>query len=256
MIAGPTFWPVEDGAEVLSVYREFMPDAPRELNGFFAFRTVPPGPAVPRGDAPAQGVRRRLVLRRRRGRGARRRWRRCSTRCPSRCCTACSRCRTRRCRARSTALYPTGDQWYWRADFVNEIPDEAVAAARAVRRRDADDEVDDAPVSDRRRGARRRTRPTRPGATATRTGARCSPASTPTRQRRRDPAVERRLLRGAAPVLGRRRVREHDDGRGPGAGARQLPRQLRPPGAASRRTTTRTTSSASTRTSSRARRER
>ena len=23
-------------------------------------------------------------------------------------------------------LYPTGDQWYWRADFVKEIPDEAV----------------------------------------------------------------------------------------------------------------------------------
>ena len=23
-------------------------------------------------------------------------------------------------------LYPKGDQWYWRADFVNEIPDEAV----------------------------------------------------------------------------------------------------------------------------------
>ena len=24
------------------------------------------------------------------------------------------------------ALYPPGEQWYWRADFVNEIPDEAV----------------------------------------------------------------------------------------------------------------------------------
>ena len=37
-----------------------------------------------------------------------------------------SRCRTRRSRAPSTALYPQGDQWYWRADFVKEIPDEAV----------------------------------------------------------------------------------------------------------------------------------
>ena len=25
------------------------------------------------------------------------------------------------------ALYPSGDQWYWRADFVNEVPDEALA---------------------------------------------------------------------------------------------------------------------------------
>jgi FAD/FMN-containing dehydrogenase len=24
-------------------------------------------------------------------------------------------------------LYPKGDQWYWRADFVNEIPDAAIA---------------------------------------------------------------------------------------------------------------------------------
>ena len=24
-------------------------------------------------------------------------------------------------------LYGPGDQWYWRADFVNEIPDEAIA---------------------------------------------------------------------------------------------------------------------------------
>ena len=47
VIAGPTFWPVEAGAEVLSVYREFLPNAPRELNGFFAFATVPPGPPFP-----------------------------------------------------------------------------------------------------------------------------------------------------------------------------------------------------------------
>ena len=67
VIAGPTFWPVELGAEVLSAYREFLPAAPRELNGFFAFHTVPPGAAVPRGAPPAQGLRRRLVLRRRGG---------------------------------------------------------------------------------------------------------------------------------------------------------------------------------------------
>src|SRR5207253_4588193 len=34
IFGGPTFWPVEAGAEVLSVYREFLPSAPRELNGF------------------------------------------------------------------------------------------------------------------------------------------------------------------------------------------------------------------------------
>ncbi len=32
---------------MLSVYREFLPAAPRELNGFFAFHTVPPAPPFP-----------------------------------------------------------------------------------------------------------------------------------------------------------------------------------------------------------------
>ena len=47
IFGGPTFWPVEQSAEVLSAYREFLPSAPRELNGFFAFHTVPPGPPFP-----------------------------------------------------------------------------------------------------------------------------------------------------------------------------------------------------------------
>src|SRR3954447_14744294 len=47
VVAGPTFWPVEQGAEVLSAYRDFLPKAPRELNGFFLFGSVPPGPPFP-----------------------------------------------------------------------------------------------------------------------------------------------------------------------------------------------------------------
>src|SRR3954449_28751 len=47
VISGPTFWPAQLGAEVLSAYREFLPAAPRELNGFFAFHVVPPAPPFP-----------------------------------------------------------------------------------------------------------------------------------------------------------------------------------------------------------------
>jgi FAD/FMN-containing dehydrogenase len=47
VVGGPTFWPVEAGAEVLSAYREFLPGALRELNRFFAFHTVPPAPPFP-----------------------------------------------------------------------------------------------------------------------------------------------------------------------------------------------------------------
>ena len=47
VIGGPTFWAVEQGAEVLAAYREFLPSAPRELNGFFAYTSVPPAPPFP-----------------------------------------------------------------------------------------------------------------------------------------------------------------------------------------------------------------
>ncbi len=42
VLAGPTFWPIEQLPEVMRAYRSFIPSAPRELNGFFASMTVPP----------------------------------------------------------------------------------------------------------------------------------------------------------------------------------------------------------------------
>ena len=45
--AGPILWPLDRAADVLSWYREFILDAPEDLNGFFAFLTVPPAPPFP-----------------------------------------------------------------------------------------------------------------------------------------------------------------------------------------------------------------
>jgi FAD/FMN-containing dehydrogenase len=42
LMAGPTFWPIEQTPEVMRFYREFLPAAPRSVNGFFALMTVPP----------------------------------------------------------------------------------------------------------------------------------------------------------------------------------------------------------------------
>jgi FAD/FMN-containing dehydrogenase len=47
VVAGPTLWPLDRTEEVMKWYREFLPKAPPELNGFFAFLTVPPGPPFP-----------------------------------------------------------------------------------------------------------------------------------------------------------------------------------------------------------------
>jgi FAD/FMN-containing dehydrogenase len=126
VVGGPTFWPVESAAEVLSVYREFLPGAPRELNGFFAFHTVPPAPPFPEeihlrkvcgvvwcyvgSDADAAGAMAPLL-----------------DSLPEPLMHGVGSMPHSALQGAFDGLYPPGDQWYWRADFVKEIPDEAVA---------------------------------------------------------------------------------------------------------------------------------
>ena len=45
--AGPMLWNLEDAADVMKWYREFITQAPEEMNGFVAMMTVPPGPPFP-----------------------------------------------------------------------------------------------------------------------------------------------------------------------------------------------------------------
>ena len=45
--AGPMIWPLDRAADVLRWYRDFIPQAPEDLSGFFAFLNVPPGPPFP-----------------------------------------------------------------------------------------------------------------------------------------------------------------------------------------------------------------
>jgi FAD/FMN-containing dehydrogenase len=125
VVAGPTFWPVEMGADVLSVYREFLPAAPRELNGFFAFHTVPPAPPFPEEihlrkvcgvvwcyvglEADAAKAMAPLL-----------------DALPEPLMHGAAPMPHAMLQGAFDGLYPPGDQWYWRADFVKEIPDEAV----------------------------------------------------------------------------------------------------------------------------------
>jgi FAD binding domain/Berberine and berberine like len=126
VIGGPTFWPVEQGAEILSAYREFLPSAPRELSGFFAFHTVPPGPPFPEeihlrkvcgivwcyvgAEQDAAAAMSPLL-----------------DAVPAPLMHGVAAMPHPMLQSAFDALYPKGEQWYWRADFINEIPDEAVA---------------------------------------------------------------------------------------------------------------------------------
>jgi FAD/FMN-containing dehydrogenase len=125
VVAGPTFYPVELASDVLSVYREFLPAAPRELNGFFAFHTVPPAPPFPEEihlrkvcgvvwcyvgpeDAAVRAMAPLLDA------------------LPEPLLHAVGPMPHATLQGMFDGLYPPGEQWYWRADFVKEIPDPAI----------------------------------------------------------------------------------------------------------------------------------
>ena len=125
IIGGPTFWPIEQTAEVLSVYRDFLPAAPRELNGFFAVASVPPAPPFPE----------ELHLRKVCGvvwcyvgseEDAAKAMKPLLDATPEPLLHGVQPMPHAMLQGAFDALYPAGHQWYWRADFVKEIPDEAL----------------------------------------------------------------------------------------------------------------------------------
>ena len=125
IIGGPTFWPADQGGEVLSVYREFLPAAPRELNGFFAYAIVPPGDPFPEEIhlRPVSGVVWCYVGSEEDAHEA---MKPLLDATPEPLLHGVQPMPHAMLQGAFDALYPKGDQWYWRADFVKEIPDEAV----------------------------------------------------------------------------------------------------------------------------------
>ncbi len=125
VFAGPTFWPLEQAGDVLRAYRQYIVQAPEDINGFFAFLVVPPAPMFPENlhNKKMCGIV----------------W--CCTAPPEKAETALKPMRSFGkpafdhvgpvpfpiLQSLFDALYPPGLQWYWRADFVKEISDEAVA---------------------------------------------------------------------------------------------------------------------------------
>ena len=125
VVAGPILWQLDDAPEVMRFYREFIGGAPRELGGFFAFLTVPPGPPFPEElhlkkmcgivwtyNGSPEGAERALK--------------------PVRDFKAAALDGVMPLpfpawNGAFDALYPRGQQQYWRADFVNELSDDAIA---------------------------------------------------------------------------------------------------------------------------------
>jgi len=125
IFGGPTFWAVKDAPQVLSAYREFLPGAPRELNGFFAFHTVPPAPPFPE-EIHLRDVCGVVWCHVGSEEDARKAMAPLLDSLPEPLMHGVQPMPHAMLQGMFDGLYPPGHQWYWRADFVREIPDEAV----------------------------------------------------------------------------------------------------------------------------------
>jgi FAD/FMN-containing dehydrogenase len=123
--AGPTLWEIDQAEEVLRWYREFSPQAPEDLYGFFAFLIVPPGPPFPEHlhnktmcgvvwcySGPLEGAEEAFRPIRQLGPPA---------------LDLVSPLPLPALNSMFDALYPPGLQWYWKGDFASELSDEALA---------------------------------------------------------------------------------------------------------------------------------
>jgi FAD/FMN-containing dehydrogenase len=118
-------WPLEQAPEVMRWYSEFLPHAPEDLAGFFAFLVVPPGPPFPPPlhmkkmcgvvwcyVGPEDAAQEVFKPIRRFGPPA---------------LDLVGSIPHPALQSMFDGLYPPGMQWYWRADFVNELSDGAIS---------------------------------------------------------------------------------------------------------------------------------
>ncbi len=125
IFGGPVLYDLADTGEVMRWYRELLPNLPEELNGWIATLTIPPAPPFPEElwgrkacgivwcytgpldqaeevTAPVRDFGTPLVV-------------------------GLHEMPFNVLQGAFDALYPAGLQWYWRADFCQEISDEAIA---------------------------------------------------------------------------------------------------------------------------------
>ncbi|MGZ5092817.1 MAG: FAD-binding oxidoreductase [Burkholderiales bacterium] len=125
VIGGPTLWHLDEAGKVMRWYRDFIRKAPPELNGWFAFITVPPVPPFPEAlhlkkvcavvwsyTGPESEAEKVFAPIRAFGPPA---------------LYGIHAMPYPALQSAFDPLYPPGHQWYWRADFVNELTDAAIA---------------------------------------------------------------------------------------------------------------------------------
>jgi FAD/FMN-containing dehydrogenase len=125
VVAGPMFWSLDELEPTLRWYREWLPRLPEDVYAFYLTAAVPPGPPFPEE---IHGRRVCGLL-----------W--CVTGSEELAAAAMDEAREvaeplfeltgpmpyPALQSMFDGLYPPGDQWYWKGDFVRELSDEAIA---------------------------------------------------------------------------------------------------------------------------------
>jgi FAD/FMN-containing dehydrogenase len=123
--AGPMFWDISQATGIMKWYREFLPAQPDELSGFFGFHIVPSTAPFPEE---IWGKHVAIVV-----------WNYTGPMEDAEAVFAPIRAKFGAplldwvgpmphptLNSLFDGLYPPGDQWYWKADFINELTDEAI----------------------------------------------------------------------------------------------------------------------------------
>jgi FAD/FMN-containing dehydrogenase len=122
---GPMLWPFEQAADIMKFWRDFILNAPEEINGWFALITVPPAPPFPEQFHLQKMC---AVV-----------W--CSTAPQEQAEQLLQPVRAHMppavdfagpipwpvLQSLFDALYPKGLQWYWKTDFFTDLSDRAIA---------------------------------------------------------------------------------------------------------------------------------
>lgn len=127
VFAGPIFFDIDDARTVMRAYRDFLPDSPEELTTFFGLKTVPGGDPFPaehwgkhagalitcfRGSAEAGAAALAPLM----------------DALPEPLFDWRGEMPFPAWNQAFDPLFPKGMQWYWRGDFVRDLPDEAIEA--------------------------------------------------------------------------------------------------------------------------------
>lgn len=121
---GPIFWPLDQAKDLLKFWSKYILNAPRDINGWFGFVTVPPVPLFPEQyhlqkmcvivwcyTGPLDQAEERFAPIRAFGTPA---------------IDAAGPIPWPVLQQLFDGLYPPGLQWYWKADFFNDLSDQAI----------------------------------------------------------------------------------------------------------------------------------